>query len=85
MSVSEVIAATKKFLREQVGFESIRISSVVAVEGESNWKVNVEIWQPATDKKEIIVDDRYGRSSPTNKLEFEAVYHTLRVPSNRQA
>ena len=61
MSVSEVIAATKKFLKEEAGFDSIRISSVVAVEGESNWKVNVEIWQPATDKKEIIVDDRDGK------------------------
>ena len=61
MSVSEVIAAAKKFLKEEAGFESIRISSVVAVEGESNWKVNVEIWQPATDKKEIVVDDRDGK------------------------
>ena len=61
MSVSEVIAATKKFLKEEAGFDSIRISSVVAVEGESNWKVNAEIWQPTTDKKEIIVDDRDGK------------------------
>lgn len=61
MSVSEVIAATRKFLKEEAGFDNIRISSVVAVEGESNWKIIVEIGQPTTDKKEIIVDDRDGK------------------------
>ena len=61
MSVSGVIAAAKKLLKEEAGFYSVRISSVVAVEGESNWKVNAEIWQPATDKKETIVDDRDGK------------------------
>ena len=61
ISVSEVIVAAKRFPKEEAGFESIRVSSAVAVEEESNWKVNVEIWQPATDKKEIIVDDRDGK------------------------
>ena len=61
MTVSEVIAAAKKFLKEEAGFNNVKISSVVAVEGESNWKVNVEIGQPTTDKKEIIVDDRDGK------------------------
>jgi len=61
MSVSEVIIITKKFLTEEAGFENIRISSVVAVEAESNWKVNADIGQPITDKKEIIVDDRDGK------------------------
>jgi len=60
MSVSEVIAATKKFLKEDAGYDSVRISSAVAIEGESNWKVLVEIGQPTTDRKEIIVDDRDG-------------------------
>ena len=61
MSVSEVIIITKKFLKEEAGFDNVRISSVVAVEAESNWKVNTEIGQPTTDKKEIIVDDRDGK------------------------
>ena len=61
MSVSEVIAVTRKFLREEAGFDNVRIASVVGIEGESNWKVVVEIGQPTTDKKEIIVDDRDGK------------------------
>lgn len=61
MSVSEVIAVTKKFLKEEAGFDNIRISSVVAIEGESNWKAVVEIGSPTTDRKEIIVDDRDGK------------------------
>jgi hypothetical protein len=61
MSVSEIIAITKKFLKEEAGFDDIRISSVVGIEGESNWKVNVDLGQPTTDKKEIIVDDRDGK------------------------
>ena len=61
MSVSEVIAVTKKFLREEAGFDNVRIASVVGVEGESNWKAVVEIGQPTSDKKEIIVDDRDGK------------------------
>jgi len=61
MSVSEVIAMTKKFLKDEAGFEFIRVSSVVAIEGESNWKVIAEIGQPTTDRKEIIVDDRDGK------------------------
>jgi hypothetical protein len=61
LSVSEVIAVAKKFLMEEAGFESVRISSVVAVEGESSWKVVAEIGQPTSDRKEIIVDDRDGK------------------------
>lgn len=61
MSVSEVIVVTKKFLKDEAGFQSVRVASVVAVEAESNWKVLAEIGQPTTDKKEIIVDDRDGK------------------------
>ncbi len=61
LSVSDVIDVTKKFLTEEAGFETVRISSVVAVEGESNWKVVADIGQPTSDRKEVIVDDRDGK------------------------
>ena len=61
MSVSDVIIIAKKFLREEAGFDNVRISSVVAIEAESSWRVNTEIGQPTTDKKEIIIDDRDGK------------------------
>lgn len=61
MSVSEVIVIAKKFLIEEAGFDNVRISSVVAIEAESSWRVNTEIGQPTTDKKEIIIDDRDGK------------------------
>jgi len=61
LSVSEVMAVTKKFLREEAGFGTVRISSAVAIEGELSWKVVAEIGQPTTDRKEIIVDDRDGK------------------------
>lgn len=61
MSVSEVIALAKKFLREEAGYDSVRVSSAVAVEAESNWKVIAELGQPITDKREVIVDDRDGK------------------------
>jgi len=61
LSVSEVIAITKKFLTEEAGFNSVRVSSAVAIEGEANWKVVAEIGQPTSDKKEIIIDDKDGK------------------------
>ena len=61
MSVSEVIAITRKFLKEEAGFDGIRIASAVGIEGESNWKVVAEIGTPTSDRKEIIVDDRDGK------------------------
>jgi len=61
MSVSEVIAIAKKFLNEEAGFGNVRISSVVGVEAESNWRVLAEIGQPMTGKKELIVDDADGK------------------------
>ena len=60
-AISEVMATVSKFLVEEVGHDPIRITSVVAVEGESQWKVVAEIGRPATDKKEITVDDRDGK------------------------
>ncbi len=59
--VSEVIAVTKKFLTEEAGFNSVRVSSAVAIEGEANWKVVAEIGQPTSDRKEIIIDDKDGK------------------------
>ncbi len=61
LSVSEVIAITKKFLIEEAGFENARVSSVVAIEAELNWKVVAEIGQPTTDRKEIIIEDKDGK------------------------
>ena len=61
MSVSEVIAIAKKFLKDEAGFDSVRISSVVSIEAESNWKVLADIGQPRTGKKELIVDDGDGK------------------------
>ncbi|HYB07725.1 MAG TPA: hypothetical protein VEB87_06210 [Nitrososphaerales archaeon] len=61
LSVSEVIAITKKFLTEEAGFTSVRVSSAVAIEGEANWKVVAEIGQPTSDRKEIIIDDKDGK------------------------
>ncbi len=60
MSISEVIAAVKKFLKDDAGYEKMTISSVVAIEPDSKWKVIAEISGIAPDKKEVIVDDRDG-------------------------
>jgi hypothetical protein len=61
MSVSEVIVTAKKFLHDEAGFEGIRISSAVAIEAESAWRIVAEIGQPTSDRKEIIIDDRDGK------------------------
>lgn len=61
MSVSEVIVIAKKFLMDEAGFETVRISSVVGIEAESSWRVLAEIGQPVTGKKELIVDDSDGK------------------------
>ena len=61
MSVSEVIVIAKKFLKDEAGFDTVRISSVVGVEAESSWKVLAEIGQPVTGRKEMIVDDGDGK------------------------
>jgi len=61
MSVSEVINIAKKFLRDEAGYERVKISSAVAIEAESTWRVVADISQPSTDRKEIIVDDRDGK------------------------
>lgn len=61
MSVSEVIAIAKKFLKDEAGFDSVRIASVVGVEAESIWKVAADIGQPVTNKKELVVDDGDGK------------------------
>ncbi len=61
MSITEVIGATRKFMREDAGYERVAISSVVAVEPDSKWKVIAEIPGIAPDRKEVIVDDRDGK------------------------
>lgn len=60
LSITEVIGATRKFLREDAGYEKVTISSVVAIEPDSKWKVIAEISGIAPEKKEIIVDDKDG-------------------------
>ena len=60
MSISDVIGVARKFLREDAGYEKVTISSVVAVEPDSKWKVIAEITGLAPEKKEVIVDDKDG-------------------------
>jgi hypothetical protein len=60
MSITEVIEVAKKFLKEDAGYERITISSVVALEPDSKWKVLAEIPGIAPQKKEVIVDDKDG-------------------------
>lgn len=60
MSISEVIGVTKKFLREDAGYEKVAISSVIAIEPDSKWKVIAEISGIGPDRKELIVDDKDG-------------------------
>jgi hypothetical protein len=60
MSVSEVIGVTRKFLKEDAGYEKITVSSVVAIEPDSKWKVIAEISGIGPDRKEVIVDDKDG-------------------------
>lgn len=60
MSITDVIGATRKFLRDDAGYEKVTISSVVAIEPDSKWKVIAEISGIAPEKKEIVVDDRDG-------------------------
>ncbi len=60
MSITEVIGATRKFMREDAGYEKVAISSVVAIEPDSKWKVIAEIPGIAPDRKEVLVDDRDG-------------------------
>ncbi len=60
MSITEVIGVTKKFLREDAGYERVTVSSVVAVESDSKWKVVAEISGMSSEKKELLVDDKDG-------------------------
>ncbi len=60
MSITEVIGAARKFLRDDAGFEKVTISSVVAVEPDSKWKVIADISGIGPDKKELVVDDKDG-------------------------
>jgi len=63
MSLTEVIGATRKFLREDAGYEKVTIltiSSAVAIEPDSKWKVITEITGIGPDRKEFVVDDKDG-------------------------
>lgn len=60
MSITEVIGVTKKFLKEDAGYDRVTVSSVVAIEPDSKWKVIAEIPGIGPEKKEVLVDDRDG-------------------------
>lgn len=60
MTITEVIEVAKKFLREDAGYERMTISSVVAMEPDSKWRVLAEIPGIAPQKKEVIIDDNDG-------------------------
>jgi len=60
MSITEVIGVTRKFLKEDAGYERATISSVVAIEPDSKWKVIAEIPGIGPDRKEVLVDDKDG-------------------------
>ena len=60
MSITEVIAVTKKFLKEDAGYDRVTVSSVVAIEPDSKWKVIAEISGIGPEKKEVLVDDKDG-------------------------
>jgi hypothetical protein len=51
---------TKRFLKEDAGYEKAAISSVVAIEPDSKWRVIAEISGLGPNRKEVIVDDRDG-------------------------
>ena len=61
LTVSDAIAVVKHFLTEEEGFENVKVTSAVAIEGEAEWKVTADIGLPARDKKEVIVNDRDGK------------------------
>jgi hypothetical protein len=61
MTITEVIATTKKFLHEDAGYDKLTVASVVAVEPDSKWKVIAEISGIGPDRKEVIVDDKDGK------------------------
>jgi hypothetical protein len=46
--------------REDARYEKVTISSAVAIEPDSKWKVIAEIAGIGLDRKEIIVDDKDG-------------------------
>ena len=60
MSITEVIGVARKFLKEDAGYDRVTISSVVAIEPDSKWKVIAEISGIGPDRKEVLVDDKDG-------------------------
>ena len=60
MSASEVMKAATKFLKDEVGFDMVSVSSVVAIEPDSKWKVVATVEGTAVNKKEVLVDDKDG-------------------------
>jgi hypothetical protein len=61
MSISDVIAVARKFLKDDAGFGDPKFSSIEAIEPDSKWKVVASVEDLAPGKKELIVDDRDGK------------------------
>jgi hypothetical protein len=58
VSIRDVIGVTRKFLSEGAGYEKATISSAVAIEPHSKWRVIAEGAGIGPDRREIIVDDK---------------------------
>jgi len=61
MSVSDVIEVTRKFLKNEAGYNDVRFSSVEAIEPDSKWKAIATVEELPPNRKELIVDDRDGK------------------------
>jgi len=55
------MVTVKKFLREDAGYDKVTVSSVVAIEPDSKWKVMAEISGVGPNRKEVLVDDKDGK------------------------
>jgi len=53
---------TRNFLREDVGYEKVTLSSAVVIEPNSKWKGRCRITGTGPEWREIIVDDKDGNT-----------------------
>ncbi len=61
MAVPEIIALSKKFLKDETNSDNPKITSVEAIEPDSKWKVIADVGDVAMVRRELIVDDRDGK------------------------
>jgi hypothetical protein len=69
MSITEAIGVTRKFLREDAGYEKVTVSSAVAIEPHSKWKVKAEIAEIGPDRRESSSTTNSGTWYPASRLE----------------